>query len=125
MKKVTLKSIQGNLKNFNKEFIGAGCRTSVIGLYQKLIDLGAIPADRERDKYLISTRKNIVILCVNDGINSKFARVSIHTRNWWDFWHNKANRQTKPGYITYNVPKQISTVIDNLNITEIETLFPE
>lgn len=34
MKKVTLNQLHGNLKTFSKEFIGAGSRNSVVGLYR-------------------------------------------------------------------------------------------
>ena len=125
MKKMTLSQLHCNLKTFSKEFIGAGSRNSVVGLYRKLIELGAIPSSKEKDNSLISSKQKIVILCVNDGIRSKFARISLHERSWWDYWHNKAHKHCKPAYITYNVPKQMSTVISNLNIKELETLIPE
>lgn len=125
MKKVTLKQLNGNLKTFNCEFIGAGTRDCIVGLYRKLIDLGAIPNNQERDNNLICSKQKIVILCVNDGINGKFARISLHEREWWNYWHNKANKACKPAYITYNVPRQMNTIISKLNIKELEVLIPE
>ena len=54
MKKVTLNQLHGNLKTFSREFIGAGSRNCVVGLYRKLIELGAIPSSKEKDNSLIS-----------------------------------------------------------------------
>lgn len=125
MKKVALKQLCGNLKTFSEEFIGAGTRNSVVGLYRKLLELGATPADRNRDNLLISSKQKIVILCINDGIRGRFAKVSLHERAWWDYWHNKARKYCKPAYTTYNVPRQMNTVISKLNIKELEVLIPE
>lgn len=126
MSKMTLKQVHGNLQGFSEEFIGAGSRDSVVGLYRKLIELGATPSNKEKDINLISSKQKVVILCVNDGVKRQFARVSLHERNWWNYWHNRRNKSSfKAAYTTYNVPKQMSTVINKLNITEIETLIPE
>ena len=57
MKKMTLSQLHGNLNTFSKEFIGAGSRNSVVGLYRKLIELGAIPSRKEKDNSLINSKQ--------------------------------------------------------------------
>lgn len=117
--------IDGNLKGFTEEFIGAGPRTSVIGLYNSLVELGAIPNDRHKDSILISSKKPIVLLCVNDGVNSVFARVSVHEKTWWDFYHNKKKSRYKVLYKTYNACKQLINISKLLVIKPKELLIPE
>ena len=72
MKKMTLSQLHGNLKTFSKEFIGAGSRNSVVGLYRKLIELGAIPSSKEKDNSLISSSKRLLfyVLTMELGVNS-------------------------------------------------------
>jgi hypothetical protein len=120
-----IRNLDCNLKFFKEEFIGAGPRTSVIGLYKDLVAMGAEQLHPVTDADLINSGKQIVILCVNDGVNSKFGRVSLHPRTWWDFYHNKKKRWTKPTYRTYNIPKQYETIIKLLNVRKYELIFPD
>ena len=121
--KVSLASLEGNLKMFNGEFIAAGPRQVVISLYRKLLELGASPKTNwEEVKTLIDSNLPVVVLCIND----RYPVVGLMTRGWWDYWHNRKNRKyTKPTYRTYNVPKQLDTVINKLIIKPIETIIPE
>ena len=70
MKKMTLSQLHGNLKTFSKEFIGAGSRNSVVGLYRKLIELETITSSKEKDNSLICSKRKIVSLCRKDVIIS-------------------------------------------------------
>lgn len=121
--KVSLVSLEGNLKQFNGEFILAGPRQVVIGAYRKLLELGAWPQDNhETIKTLIAANIPVVVLCIND----KYPKVGLKQRSWWDYWHNKKKRiYTKPAYRTYNIPRQMEQVINKLVIKPIETLIPE
>lgn len=121
--KVSLVSLEGNLKQFNGEFILAGPRQVVIGAYRKLLELGACPQDNhETIKTLIAANIPVVVLCIND----KYPKVGLKQRSWWDYWHNKKKRiYIKPAYRTYNIPRQMEQVINKLVIKPIETLIPE
>lgn len=121
--KVSLVSLEGNLKQFNGEFILAGPRKVVIGAYRKLLELGACPQDNhETVKTLIAANIPVVVLCINE----KYPKVGLKQRSWWDYWHNKKNRiYTKPAYRTYNIPRQMEQVINKLVIKPIEVLIPE
>lgn len=121
--KVSLVSLEGNLKQFNGEFILAGPRQVVIGAYRKLLELGAWPQDNhETIKTLIAANIPVVVLCIND----KYPKVGLKQRSWWDYWHNKKKRiYIKPAYRTYNIPRQMEQVINKLVIKPIETLIPE
>lgn len=129
MKKVNksmFKSLEGNLMNFKEEFICAGPRSALVGVYDKLTQLGAVPRNYRDDLTLLSSGQRFVILCINsDGIKSKFAQVSLMKREWWDYWHNKKWKMNKPIYRTYNVPKQLKQVTNLLDIRELELLIPE
>lgn len=120
-----LKSLSGNLQKFHSEFIVAGPRDSIVGLYRKLEELGAEPEDRASDNLKISSKNNIVILCINDGKNKQFARIKLCQRSWWDYWHNPRNKQTKPAYKTYNFPRQLDKIAKELFLTEIPELVAE
>ena len=121
--KVSLVSLEGNLKQFNGEFILAGPRQVVFGAYRKLLELGAWPQDNhETIKTLIAANIPVVVLCIND----KYPKVGLKQRSWWDYWHNKKKRiYIKPAYRTYNIPRQMEQVINKLVIKPIETLIPE
>lgn len=121
--KVSLVSLEGNLKQFNGEFILAGPRQVVIGAYRKLLELGACPQDNhETVKTLIAANIPVVVLCINE----KYPKVGLKQRSWWDYWHNKKKRiYTKPAYRTYNIPRQMEQVINKLVIKPIEILIPE
>lgn len=115
----------GNLNAFRKEFIAAGCRNSVIGLYRKLVEHGASPVNKDNDIVLLSSKADIVLLCKNNGINKVLPQVQILKKNWWSFYHNR-KLVTSPKLPTYNVPRQTNTILEDLAIfTEIETLIPE
>ena len=120
---MTIKDLKGNIQPFEKEFICAGARTSIIGLYRKLIELGA--NHLTEDESLLNTKKPIVLFCKNNGINCKFAEVRIFNRQWWNYWHNPKNRINKPKYKTYNVPKQWDFIINKLIILKEIPLFHE
>lgn len=114
-----LKELKGNIQPFDKEFICAGSRRSLIGLYRKLIDLGANIS--ETDKVLLASGNPVVLFCKNTGINRRIAEVRVFNRTWWDYWHNPRNKKAKPKYKTYNLPKQWDIVIDLIILKEIPT----
>lgn len=121
--KLSLTSLEGNLKEFKEEFIAAGPRQMVVILYRKLLELGACPQDSyEHVKMLITANVPVVLLCINE----KIPKVGLKQRSWWDYWHNKKHHKfNKPAYRTYNVPKQMQQVINKLNVLPTEILIPE
>lgn len=108
-----LKDLEGNIQPFEKEFICAGCRNSIIGLYRKLIDLGANA--QAVDKKVLENEHDVVILCKNSGTSTKkFAEVRLLTRSWWNYYHNAKYKRSKPIYKTYNLPRQWKIVLEEL-----------
>ena len=127
MKKKTTKSkkiTDCNLKRFKKEFIVAGPKSSVLGFYRELKAIGAEDSDKDLNRIRLY-KPQIVLLCKNEGINSKFASISIHDKAWWDYWHNPKKRGSTKMFKTYNVPKQFETVRNLLVIEEKQLLIPE
>lgn len=118
-----------NLSRFSKDFICAGVRDNVLGLYNFLLEKGAISADKDLDSRRISSRKPIVLLCKNDGTNPKkqFARIQIMDRNWWNYYHNKRLKTCKSTtFRTYNIPSQWTVVLrEGCVWKEVEVLKPE
>lgn len=122
-KEVSKKVTDCNLKRFKKEFIVAGPKLSVLGFYRELKAIGAEDSNTESNIEKLRYPR-IVLLCKNEGINSKFASVSVHVRSWWDYYHNPRKKSSLGIFKTYNVPKQFKTVRNLLITEEKPLLFP-
>lgn len=115
-----------NLTCFQKDFICAGIRDNIIGMYNFLLEKGAQLENETSDRLRISSRKPIVLLCKNNGITSKFGQIQIMEWNWWNYYHNKNLRSCKPNYYTYNLPSQWNQVLmEGCTWKEVEVLKPE
>lgn len=115
-----------NLIQFEKEFICAGIRDNVLGMYNFLIEKGAIPINKELDICRISSKKPIVLLCKNNGIRTKFGSIQIMERNWWNYYHNKRIKSCQTTFRTYNLPSQWNVVLrEGCVWKEVEVLKPE
>lgn len=114
-----------NLSAFKKEFVIAGCRNNIVGLYRLFIEHGANTVSKDNDELLLSSKTDIVLLCKNGGIRKVMPMVQLLKKTWWDFYHNR--RIVKyPKLKTYNVPRQTSQIMNDIAIfTPIETLIPE
>lgn len=126
-KQSMFKQLNGNLKSFKKDFIIAGPRTNVIGWYRKLLDLGAekyLETRRREEELLSNNHEKIVLFCYNEGTSKKFAKVIVISRSWWNDWHNPRIVR-RPMYKTYNCFKQAKTIINQLNIEEIQEVIPD
>lgn len=126
-KQSMFKQLNGNLKSFKKDFIIAGPRTNVIGWYRKLLDLGAekyLGTRRREEELLSNNHEKIVLFCYNEGTSKKFAKVIVISRSWWNDWHNPRIVR-RPMYKTYNCFKQAKTIINQLNIEEIQEVIPD
>lgn len=126
-KQSMFKQLNGNLKSFKKDFIIAGPRTNVIGWYRKLLDLGAekyLGTRRREEELLSNNHEKIVLFCYNEGTSKKFAKVMVISRSWWNDWHNPRIVR-RPMYKTYNCFKQAKTIINQLNIEEIQEVIPD
>lgn len=124
-KRSTFKSLEGNFSHFTEEFIAAGPRLTVIGLFRKLralnAEVGCVDAN-----CLYNKQAKVVLLCINEGTSKKkYGKICLMNRVWWDYWHNPKHKHNKPAYKTYNVPKQMSTVLNKLVINPIELIIPE
>lgn len=114
-----------NLSAFKQEFVTAGCRNNIIGLYKMFIEHGANTANKDNDELLLSSKTDIVMLCKNGGIRKVMPIVQILKKTWWDYYHNK-KKVKKVSVKTFNVPKQTSLILDEYAIfTPIEELIPE
>ena len=124
-KRSTFESLEGNFSHFTEEFIAAGPRLTVIGLFRKLRALNAEVGCVDMSS-LYSKNAKVVLLCINEGTGKgKYGKVYLKNRAWWDYWHNPKHKRNKPAYKTYNVPKQMSTVLNKLVINPIELIIPE
>lgn len=126
-KQSMFKQLNGNLKSFKKDFIIAGPRTNIIGWYRKLLDLGAeihLETKQLEQMLLSDGHTKIVLFCYNEGTSKKFAKVRIMSRSWWNNWHNPRIIR-RPMYKTYNCFKQAETIINQLNIEEIQEVIPD
>ena len=70
-----------NVSSFTQEFICAGVRDNVVGMYNFLKEKGVQVKDKQADSLKISSRKGVVLLCTNSN-------------------------SSKPLYYTYNLPSQ-------------------
>lgn len=95
-----------NISSFTQEFICAGVRDNVVGMYKFLKEKGVQVKDRQADDLKISSRKSVVLLCTNSNSSNPFGIIQLKDWGWWDFYHNKHNRSSKPLYYTYNLPSQ-------------------
>lgn len=95
-----------NVSSFTQEFICAGVRDNVVGMYNFLKKKGVQVKDKQADSLKISSRKGVVLLCTNSNSSKPFGIIQLKDWNWWDFYHNKRNRSSKPLYYTYNLPSQ-------------------
>lgn len=119
-----------NLVEFKSEFICAGVRDNILGMYNFLIEKGAQVIDKETDKQRISSKKPIVLLCKNavtdPRIGKTFAKVQIMEKNWWDYYHNRQRKTCRTTIRTYNLPSQWNIVLMVGCIwKEVEVLIPE
>lgn len=115
-----------NLVCFTADFICAGVRDNILGMYNFLKEKGAILVSPEEDTLLISSKKDIVLFCMNAGINNKFAKISLKRKTWWNYYHNKSIKINRPTYYTYNLPSQWNIMLDNAcTWKEVETLEAE
>lgn len=124
-KRSTFESLEGNFSHFTEEFIAAGPRLTVIGLFRKLSALSAEIGYVDTN-CLYNKHAKVVLLCINEGTGKKkYGKIFLKNRTWWDYWHNVKHKSSKPAYKTYNVPKQMSTVLNKLVINPIELIIPE
>lgn len=126
-KQSMFKQLNGNLKSFKKDFIIAGPRTNIVGWYRKLLDLGAeihLETKQLEQMLLSDSHGKIVLFCYNEGISKKFAKVRVMSRSWWNNWHNP-RIVGRPKYTTYNCFKQAETIVNQLNIEEIQEVIPD
>ena len=56
-----------NISSFTQEFICAGVRDNVIGMYNFLKEKGVQVKDKQADDLRISSRKSVVLLCTNSN----------------------------------------------------------
>ena len=52
-----------NISSFTQEFICAGVRDNVVGMYNFLKEKGVQVKDKQADDLRISSRKSVVLLC--------------------------------------------------------------
>lgn len=126
-KQSMFKQLNGNLKSFKKDFIIAGPRTNIVGWYRKLLDLGAeihLETKQLEQMLLSDNYGKIVLFCYNEGTSKKFAKIRVMSRSWWNNWHNPRIVK-RPRYKTYNCFKQAETIINQLNIEEIQEVIPD
>lgn len=114
-----------NLSAFKQEFVAAGCRNNIVGLYKMFLEHGANTVNKDNDELLLSSKTEIVLLCKNGGIRKAMPMVQLLKKTWWNYYHNRKIVR-KPGLRTFNVPKQTSKILDEVAIfTPIEELIPE
>jgi hypothetical protein len=119
-----------NLSQFETDFICAGVRENVVGMYRFLIEKGAQAVNSKLDSIRISSGKPIVLLCKNATVDpltgNPFGNVQILDRSWWDFYHNKRRETCKSTTKTYNLPSQWNVVLMVGCVwKEVEVLIPE
>lgn len=118
-----------NLSQFETEFICAGVRENIVGMYKFLIEKGAQTVNSHLDSVRISSGKPIVLLCKNAIVNKSFntfGNVQILDRSWWDYYHNKRRKTCKTTTRTYNLPSQWNVVLMVGCVwKEVEVLTPE
>lgn len=113
-----------NISYFTAEFICAGARDSIIGMYRFLSEKGAQLKNEKEDKLLLSSKTDIVLFCTIEGINNSFACVQLKKKEWWNFYHNKRIKKNRPTYYTYNLPSQWTEMLQEGCIwKEKETLI--
>lgn len=114
-----------NLVKFKNEFIAAGVRRHLKGFYLKLIRMGACAKDKSADEIILSSGNPFVILCTNEGINSKFGVVKVLNWTWWNYYHNKKVNKYRKVIRTINLPRQWKEAEKLLITKEIPTLIAE
>lgn len=114
-----------NLVRFKNEFIAAGVRKQLKRFYLRLIDMGACTKDKSADEVILSSGNPFVVLCTNEGLNSKFGVVKVLNWNWWNYYHNKKINKNRKVIRTINLPRQWKEAEKLLITKEIPTLIAE
>lgn len=65
-----------NVSSFTQEFICAGVRDNVIGMYNFLKEKGVQVKDKQADDLRISSRKSVVLLCTNSNSSNPFGIIN-------------------------------------------------